>query len=209
MSIIITGFEPFGGDKTNPSEQVAKQLNGLNINGEVVSSLILPVQAESAFNKVQEAMTKLQPKVIVLLGLAAGRAFITPERVAINISDYPIKDNGGAQPIDSAIIENGENAYFSSLPIKAITSALNESNIPTRVSNSAGTYVCNDLFYRVLHAVQGIDVKCGFIHIPMSQSTNKNLPYLPLAQIINGITLSVEVSLRVTKDVRVSFGTIA
>jgi pyroglutamyl-peptidase len=162
-TILLTGFEPFGGDSGNPSgdavRDVAVRWDG---DGELVSA-VLPVEFDAADREVRGLIRELRPDVVIATGLAGGRTVITPERVAINLRDARIPDNSGAQPIDEPTLPGGPAAYFATLPVKRIARAVGGS-----VSHSAGTFVCNDVMYAVLDETRGSATAAGFIHVPWS-----------------------------------------
>ncbi len=194
--VLVTGFEPFGGDARNPSQDIARALDGREIAGRKVIGAVLPC----AFGESRQELIRLlrahEPSLVVCVGLASGRAEITPERVAINVDDARIADNAGAQPIDAPVIRSGPAAYWSRLPIKAIVAALRAKHIPASVSQTAGTFVCNHVFYGLMHAIRWQrTVRGGFIHVPDEKT-------LPLATMVDGMALAVEVSLARTRDVR-------
>ncbi|WP_174508406.1 pyroglutamyl-peptidase I [Klebsiella oxytoca] len=165
--VLITGFEPFGGEAVNPSWEVVRQLDGVTIGGEPVVALQLPCVFGEALTVLNAALAAQQPRLTIAVGQAGGRVDITVERVAINVDDARIPDNKGQQPIDEPIVAGGPAAWFSSLPVKAIVAALREQGIPASVSQTAGTFVCNHVMYGLLDALQGkVGTKGGFIHIP-------------------------------------------
>lgn len=165
--VLITGFEPFGGEAVNPSWEVVRQLDGITIAGEPVVALQLPCVFGEALTVLNVALAAQQPRLTIAVGQAGGRVDITVERVAINVDDARIPDNKGQQPIDEPIVAGGPAAWFSSLPVKAIVAALREQGIPASVSQTAGTFVCNHVMYGLLDALQGkAGTKGGFIHIP-------------------------------------------
>lgn len=167
MKVLITGFDPFNNSKINPSAEAIKLLPDFLGNVEVIKKII-PTVFNKSFDILKEYIDNNKPDIVICVGQAGGRSKVTIERVAINIDDAPIKDNDGNIPIDKKIVENGENAYFSTLPIKAIVNKLNIDSIPADVSNSAGTFVCNHIMYQALHyaKVKNHSFKAGFIHIP-------------------------------------------
>jgi pyroglutamyl-peptidase len=168
--VLVTGFEPFGGEKSNPSWDICNRLPR-EIAGLRVEICRVPCEFRRAIETVASAIEKHRPALVVCLGQAGGRAHMSVERVAINIDDSRIADNGGAQPVDEAIAPNGPPAYFATLPVKAMAKAMGAAGVPTEVSNSAGTYVCNHLMYGVLHylAASGLGAHAGFIHVPYSE----------------------------------------
>jgi pyroglutamyl-peptidase len=166
--VLITGFEPFGGETINPSFEAIKNLDIPNIDAHVYT-LLVPTLFDVSSKHVIEHIKKINPNIIILVGQAGGRKSISIERVAINIDDSKTPDNQGVAPTDKVINPSGLNAYFSSLPIKSIIQELEKNEIPASVSNSAGTYVCNHLMYSVLDYLYHSrlsKVKAGFIHVP-------------------------------------------
>jgi pyroglutamyl-peptidase len=170
--ILLTGFEPFAGDTVNPSGEVAKQLDGKVIGDCVVRSVILPVQHEAARAVVAPLLEAPGLVAVVHLGLAGGRARISLERVAVNVMDYSRPDAHGQVLRDVACVDGGPAAYFSTLPLRDMLAALNAEGIPAAVSNTAGTYLCNDISYTTLHALDqwALAIPAGFIHFPFLPS---------------------------------------
>ncbi|EKB1964403.1 pyroglutamyl-peptidase I [Vibrio parahaemolyticus] len=206
--VLITGFEPFGGDAINPALEAVKRLEETSLDGGIIVTCQVPVTRFESISAVIDAIEAHQPDCVITVGQATGRAAITPERVAINVDDFRIPDNGGNQPIDEPIIEHGPDAYFSSLPIKRIAQTLQESGIPCQVSNSAGTFVCNHLFYGVQHYLRGKSIRHGFVHIPLlpEQVTDGNHPSMSLDMIVAGLKLVAQVVIEHESDVVVSGG---
>ena len=171
----------------------------------------LPVEQHRCVKQIQASIDLHQPNVVIALGQATGHPDISIERIAINLDDYPIKDNAGNQPIDETVIEGGENAYFSNLPIKAMVDAIRAKNLPARVSNSAGTYVCNHLFYGLMHHTIGKEIQAGFIHIPLipEQVINKPLPTLLLTEISQALTAAIRCAVKLEKDIKQIGGQVA
>lgn len=166
-TVLVTGFEPFDGDAVNPSWEVARALQGWQVGGATVQAVRLPCVFGQATERLHAALARHQPVLVVGLGLAAGRAEWQPERVAINCDDARIADNAGQQPIDAPVVAGGPAAYFSTLPIKAIVRALRTAGLPASVSNSAGTFVCNHVFYALMHSLRTQSgVRGGFVHVP-------------------------------------------
>ncbi len=163
---LLTGFEPFGGHAVNPSWEIARALHGLRVGSLVVHSVQLPCVFGESAQVLQSALRSLQPRAVIALGLAASRHDISIERVALNVDDARIPDNRGQQPIDEHIAPEGPYAYPSSLPIKRLAAALMDAGWRATVSQTAGTYVCNHVFYALMHAVQGQVIPAGFIHVP-------------------------------------------
>ena len=188
--ILITGFEPFGGEKINPSWVAVSRLPD-EINGCFLSKLLIPVVFGEAAETVIKKADEVRPDVILCIGQAGGRKAITPELVGINLRHAPIPDNNGNQPKDQKITEDGENAYFSTLPVRKIAEAVNASGIPSQVSYSAGAYVCNDVLYTLLHRYKNTETQVGFIHIPYCAEQNKE-PSMDIEDIIKGLTVAIE-----------------
>ena len=153
-TVLLTGFEPFGGDSLNPSEEILRQLHGTTITRHQVVGGLLPCVFGAAIKELKHLIKLHEPVLVVAIGQAGGRAEITPERVAINIDDARIADNAGQQPVDRPIAKDGPAAYWSTLPIKAIVHALQKCHIPAAVSQTAGTFVCNHVFYGLMHALK-------------------------------------------------------
>ncbi|MBS0663805.1 MAG: pyroglutamyl-peptidase I [Verrucomicrobia bacterium] len=213
-TILVTGFEPFGGEKVNPSQEIARQLNGHVIARHRVIGRILPCVFGAANRELRVLLREFEPVIVIAVGQAGGRAEITPERVAINVDDARIADNAGAQPVDRPIVRGGPAAYWSTLPIKAITAALRAHKIPAAVSQTAGTFVCNHVFYGLMHALAGRrGVRGGFIHVPWMPEQAKRQrggrpPSLPLATMVEAIAVAAEVAVMVRHDLRVGEGRI-
>ena len=188
--LLITGFEPFGGEKINPSWEAVKALPE-KINDYELIKLCLPVVfGEAAEIAVREA-EKHNPDVIISIGQAGGRAAITPELVAINLRHAKIPDNKGNQPKDEPIIEGGATAYFSTLPVRKMADAISSLGIEFVLSYSAGAYVCNDLLYTILSHFDGTKTRAAFIHIPYCKEQNKE-PSMDMTEIIKGLTALIE-----------------
>ncbi|MCM3741934.1 pyroglutamyl-peptidase I [Oceanobacillus luteolus] len=167
MKILVTGFDPFGGETKNPALEVVKKLPD-GIEGASIIKLEIPTVFGKSAGVMKEAIRKENPNYVLSIGQAGGRYRLTPERVAINLDDARIPDNEGNQPIDMQIQPDGENAYFSQLPLKAMVKAMKEAGVPASISNSAGTFVCNHIMYQTLYLTHSEypNVKAGFIHIP-------------------------------------------
>lgn len=178
--ILITGFEPFGGETINPSYEAIKKMNTHHLLCDI-HMLELPVAFYDSSRIIIDKIHDLKPDVIVMVGQAGGRKEISIERVAINIDDSMTPDNKGVTPIDDPISIFGPHAYFSTLPIKSLLTSLKNANIPCHISNSAGTYVCNHIFYSVMHELdqqKNKNVMAGFIHVPYVTSQVLNKPDL-------------------------------
>ena len=188
--LLLTGFEPFGGETVNPSWIAVSELAD-EINGYSITKLLLPVvfgeAAETVINRAEE----ISPDVILCIGQAGGRRAITPEMVGLNLRHAPIPDNKGNQPQDQSVIDSGENALFATLPIRKMAEAINASGALSQVSYSAGAYVCNDLLYTLLHRYKGTDTRVGFIHIPYCTEQGKE-PSMEISEIVKGLTAAIE-----------------
>ena len=195
--VLLTGFEPFAGAASNSSwDAVERVAETWSSDAELVIEL-LPVTFARASASIRELIARHSPDLVIGVGLADGRDAITPERVAFNLEDARIPDNDGDQPEDRAVDPNGPVAYISGLPVKAIAAAIREAGIPSRVSDSAGTYVCNSLMYSTLREVEGTGVMAGFIHVPCSPelAAGTDKPSLEIDEIARGLTIAIEVSL--------------
>lgn len=188
--LLITGFEPFGGETINSSWEAVCRLPG-HIGEYTLTKLCLPVVFGEASDRVILKADEICPDVILCIGQAGGRNKITPELVAINLRHAAIPDNKGKKPADQPIIAAGDAAYFSTLPVRKISEAINESGIPSSVSYSAGAYVCNDLLYTLLEHFKDTETKVGFIHIPYIEEQNKE-PSMKLDDIIKGLCRAIE-----------------
>lgn len=211
MKILVTAFQPFGGESTNPAQDAVK-LIGDEIAGAEIIKVDVPVVFGEAIEVVHEKMKEVNPDVVWCIGQAGGRIGLTPERVAINVDDGRIKDNAGYQPIDATIFEDGENAYFSNLPVKAIVQTIREAGLPSSLSNSAGTYVCNHLMYGVLYHIdkEFPNARGGFMHVPFSHSQvldKANTPSLSVEDIAKGIEASIEAIVKYDQDIEAVEGT--
>lgn len=188
--LLITGFEPFGGEEINPSWEAVSLLPD-RINEYEITKLLIPVVFGVAADRVIEAAAEICPDVIISVGQAGGRDAITPELLGINLRYASIPDNEGNQPKDEPIRAGGENAYFSTLPVRKMVEAINAAKIPSRVSYSAGAYVCNDLYYTLLSHFGESSTRVGFIHIPYSVEQNKE-PSMELDTIVRALIIAVE-----------------
>ena len=191
MPILVTAFEPFGGDALNASQEILNALPA-TLGGVRLEKRLLPVTFYAASVFAVETAAALRPDAIVCLGQAGGRDAVTPERVAVNLMDAKIPDNDGFQPVDQPVIPNAPAAYFSALPVKAMVEAMQRVDAPARLSDTAGTYVCNALMYAMLHQTK--DVPCGFIHVPYltEQGKGETAPSLPKETVLRGITACLQ-----------------
>ncbi|HEX4333777.1 MAG TPA: pyroglutamyl-peptidase I [Usitatibacter sp.] len=210
--VLVTGFEPFGGEKVNPSWDVCLQLPD-EIAGLRVERLRLPCEFRSSIQAVAEAIERAHPSIVVCLGQAGGRARIGVERVAINVDDARIPDNAGAQPVDELVAANGPPAYFASLPVKAMAAAIRAAGAPAEVSNSAGTFVCNHVMYGVLHylAASGSRARAGFIHVPFSEEQaigKHDVPAMSLATMVKGVAAAIAAAHENRHDIHIAEGSL-
>lgn len=210
-TVLLTGFEPFGGERSNPSWAAVQALDGVRIASHRVVAHCLPVEFGAALPALRKAIGDVEPALVLGVGQAGGRAQLSLERVAINLIDARIPDNAGACPIAAAIAADGPAAYFSDLPIKATLLALRTAGIPAEVSHSAGTYVCNQVFYGLMHALRHApNVRGGFIHIPYSTeqaACHPGAPSLPITTVSAGLRIALHVTLTTTTDRRLAAGT--
>ena len=192
MKILVSGFEPFNGSGTNPSEQIVKLLPDF-IKGAEVKRAFLPVSYKNSFLELKKHIDKEMPDVIICLGLANGRKSISLERIAINMNSASIADNDGYKYIDSPIRVDGKCAHFSTLPIREMLPEMNKI-APTAISNTAGTYVCNNIMFKVLEYVS-YPVLTGFIHVPMMKGMKNEKEYfeLELDTMVEAIVKGIEV----------------
>ncbi len=169
MKILVTAFDPFGGERINPALEAVKLMRD-QIEGAEIVKLEIPTVFHKSIEKVKAAILSENPDVVLSIGQAGGRFEVTPERVAINVDDARIPDNEGNQPLNQPIFENGEPAYFATLPVKAIVEAIQAEGLPASLSNSAGTFVCNHIMYGVLYHISkmGKPIRAGFIHVPFT-----------------------------------------
>lgn len=206
MKVLVTGFEPFDGEKVNPALEAVNKLDE-RIAGCRIVKLELPTVFGKSIKILEDTLDKERPDIVICVGQAGGRDKITIERLAINIDDARIPDNEGKQPMDKPIFDNGDLAYFSKLPIKAIVKNMRENNIPGEVSNTAGTYVCNHVMYGLLYNIDKKypNMKGGFIHIPYlpEQVIDKhNTPSMSLDNIVEGLTIAIETAINTGEDIK-------
>ena len=212
-SMLVTGFEPFGGESVNPSWQVAQALDGERIGDAVVHACRLPCVFGDALAVLDEALARHAPRVVLALGQAAGRCDFSVERVAINVDDARIPDNAGASPVDEPVVAGAPAAYFATLPIKAIVAALRAQGLPASVSQSAGTFVCNHVFFGLMHRLAGrAGVRGGFMHLPLlpeQAARSPGQPSLPLDVMVAGTRTVLAVAAAREADLRQAGGAIA
>ena len=199
--ILVTGFEPFGGEAVNPSALVAQALHGRTINGVPVLGAVLLCVFGAAIEALRTVLDRHRPNLVLALGQAAGRSGFSLERIAINVDDARIPDNAGAQPIDTPVVAGAPAAHFTTLPVKAMVAALRAASHPAELSQSAGTFVCNHVFYGLQHALRTRrTARSGFMHLPLlpEQAARGGAAALslPLTQMIDGTTLALATALR-------------
>lgn len=188
--LLITGFDPFGGESVNPSWEAVKLLPD-QIGAYEIHKLQIPTVFGLAPKTVLEKAAEIQPDVIISVGQAGTRAAVTPERIGINVRDARIADNAGISPKDESIVPGGPDGLFSTLPVKAMIAAIQAAGLPGAVSNTAGTFVCNDVLYSLLHHYAGTHVRCGFIHVPWLPQ--QGTPSLPLEDTVKALEAAVSV----------------
>ncbi|PMB84365.1 pyroglutamyl-peptidase I [Dolosicoccus paucivorans] len=196
MKILVTGFDPFGGDAINPAIEAVKLLPNTIKDAEIIK-VEIPTVFHKSGDVLLDAMRTHEPDMVLAIGQAGGRSGLTPERVAINEDDARIPDNEGNQPIDVVIHEDGAPAYFSTLPIKAMTQAIRDAGLPASVSNTAGTFVCNHIMYQALYYAhkEFPKTKAGFMHIPfMTEQVvdRPDQPSMSLQDMSRGIEVAIE-----------------
>jgi len=213
MKALVTGFEPFGGDRINPSFEALRRLPS-RLGALDLVTWSLPVVYGSALDALREAIGEATPDIVLCTGLAGGRAELSLERVAVNVDDARIPDNDGNRPIDRPVVAGGPAAYFATLPIKAAVAALREVGLPAAVSNTAGTFLCNHVFYGLMHeaAAGAHRFRGGFLHVPFLPSQAARQPGAPsmaLQQIVEGIEIILSVAAARAEDLAVSEGALS
>ena len=189
--VLLTGFEPFGTATSNPSGEIVKQISGDNI-----VTAILPVTYAQSAERLLSLINQHNPDVVLCLGQAEGRTQITPEKVAINLDDARLADNEGVLRNDVKILDNGPDAYFTTLPIKEMVEAIKAAGVPASVSLSAGAFLCNHVFYVAQNKYAGTKVRSGFVHVPLMDSQAPEfpgLPTMPLDQMVKAVRAMLEV----------------
>lgn len=206
--ILLTGFDPFGGDTDNPSWRVAHALAGQRIAGHAVVAAQLPTVFGASLTELARLVHLHEPAIVLCLGQAGGRAALSVERIGINIDDARIPDNAGAQPVDTAVVAAGPAAYFSSLPVKAMLRAVQHAGVPCEVSQTAGTFVCNHVLYGLLHLLAQhpalAHTRGGFVHVPWLPS--QGTPHLPLRDMVRGVHDALWAAALTGHDIRLAAG---
>jgi pyroglutamyl-peptidase len=209
--VLVTGFEPFGASDLNPSWLATEALDGRTVSGHRIVGAQLPTVFDAAIASLRELLLRHRPALVVCTGQAGGRGAISLERVAINVNDARIPDNQGAQPIDTPVVEGAPAAYFSTLPIKAMLAALIDAAIVAEVSQTAGTFVCNHVFYGLMHELatrpELAATRGGFVHVPWLPGQGQ--PSMPLDKIVQGLQLAIECALATQQDIRKQAGTLS
>ncbi|PRA33641.1 pyroglutamyl-peptidase I [Pseudomonas poae] len=203
-TVLLTGFEPFDQDTVNPSWEAVRQLDGVLLEADVqIVARRLPCAFATAGECVAQLISELRPAMVIATGLGPGRSDISIERVAINVNDARIPDNLGDQPIDTAVVLDGPAAYFSTLPIKAMVQAVREAGIAASVSQTAGTFVCNQVFYLLQHILAGTTVRSGFIHVPYlpDQVAGSGQSSMALDAMVDGLLKAVLAAWQTSVDV--------
>lgn len=196
MKVLITGFDPFGGESINPAWEAVKLIQD-EIAGAEVIKMQIPTVVGKSIAKIHDKMIEINPDIVIAVGQAGGRFGVTPERVAINVTDARIPDNEGNQPIDEVIFADGDAAYFSNLPVKAMVQAIKDAGYPSVLSNTAGTYICNHVMYGILYYIQKEfpNARGGFIHVPYAASQVINKPNTA-SMALADITVSLEAAIK-------------
>jgi len=208
QNVLLTGFEPFDKAAVNPSWEAVRQLDGVPLSeGVTMVARCLPCAFATAAETLLQLINELQPAMVIATGLGPGRSDISIERVAINVNDARIPDNLGAQPIDTSVVEGGPAAYFSTLPIKGMVKAVREAGIAASVSQTAGTFVCNQVFYRLQHALVGTGVRSGFIHVPGLPGSSE--PSMVLSTTVEGLRVAALAAWQTQADVVLAGGQIS
>lgn len=211
MKVLVTGFDPFGGDEINPAYEAVKLIPEEVAGAKIIKLEIPTVFAESGI-VLKEAMKKEQPDIVICVGQAGGRSAISLERVAINLAEARIPDNKGNQPIGVKLEEDGETAYFTSLPIKAMMKNIQEHGLPAYISYTAGTFVCNDIIYRLLYTIEREfpKIKGGFIHVPFEPTQVITRPVgtasMPVQTIADSLTYAIEAAVKTDVDIEENTG---
>lgn len=206
-TVLMTAFEPFGGETINPSWEAVRALEGKQIGGATIVIRQLPVVFSEVLHVLNQALEEVKPDAVLSVGQAGGRSDITVERIGINVDDARIQDNAGNQPVDEPIVAGGPAAYFSRLPIKAIVAAVREAGIPASVSQTAGTFTCNRVMYGLLHWLeqQRSPARGGFIHIPYlpeQAALHPGAPSMAVATIVQALEIAVKVTLETGEDIK-------
>ncbi|MGW5115713.1 pyroglutamyl-peptidase I [Streptomyces noursei] len=208
--VLLTGFTPFGGEATNPSWQAVRIAAATPLAGLALHTVELPCVYGTSLTALRTAIAETSPDLVVCVGQAGGRPDVTVERVAVNVDDARIPDTAGAEPVDEPIVPGGPAAYFATLPIKACVAAVRAAGLPASVSNTAGTFVCNHVFYGLAHliATELPHVRGGFVHVPYApeQVTDRAQPSLPVDAVATALRALVTAAARTRTDLKVAEG---
>ena len=210
LSVLVTGFDPFGGSPVNPSWDAVHALHGRVIAGHRIVGGEIPTVFGASLHRLQALMDEHQPRLVLCMGQAGGRGAISLERVAINVNDARIPDNVGAQPIDLPILADGPAAYFTTLPIKAMLQTLLDAGVRAEVSQTAGTFVCNQTFYGLMHLLaqpRWKGVRGGLVHVPWLPEQGQ--PSMRLDEIVRGLELAIACALSTHQDIRKEAGALS
>lgn len=206
-TVLVTGFDPFGGSDVNPSWQAVQALHGRKIAGRHVVGAEVPTVFGASLRRLAELLEEHQPELVICTGQAGGRGAISLERVAINVNDARIPDNAGAKPIDTPVVAGGPDAYFTSLPIKAMLKALLDGGVNAEVSQTAGTFVCNHIFYGLMHTLaqpRWEGTRGGLVHVPWLPEQGQ--PSMRVDEIVAGLELGIACALSTHRDIRKEAG---
>ena len=192
MKLLLTAFEPFGGEALNAAREAVSALDAPE--GLQLCRLLVPTVFGLAGDTVWEAIARERPDAVLCVGQASGRAALTPERAALNLRDASIPDNAGNRPVDEPVVPGGPAAYFTTLPLREMAEAIRRAGLPAAISSSAGTFVCNDLLYTLLYRIEreGLPIRCGFLHVPcLPEQAAEGIPSLPLEDTVRGLAAAV------------------
>ncbi|GAA1787508.1 pyroglutamyl-peptidase I [Planosporangium flavigriseum] len=212
IRVLLTGFAPFDGASLNPSWEAARLAAAAPLDGFSLTAVELPCVFGDSIAELYRQVARVEPDIVLAVGLASGRTAVSVERVAVNVDDARIPDNAGNQPIDTPVVPGGPAAYFSTLPIKACVEAVRAAGIPAEVSPTAGSYVCNHVFYGLMHllATERPATRGGFVHMPCApgQVLDGGLPCLPVPAVAEALRLIAATTATVDTDARLAAGTI-
>lgn len=210
-TVLLTGFDPFGGEAQNPSWEAVKMLHELSLAGHQVVAKQLPTVFGESLLELNRLIDEFDPALVLCVGQAGGRAELSLERVALNLDDARIPDNRGNQPIDHPVFADAPTAYLSNLPLKTMLRALHTAGIPAAVSQTAGTFVCNHVFFGLMHRLheEGLRRRGGFIHIPYAPEQSvkhRGTPCMTKAFVVAGLQIAIETALTTGEDIRLAAG---
>ena len=210
LSVLVTGFDPFGGSLVNPSWDAVHALHGREVAGHRIVGAELPTVFGASLRRLEALLEEHRPRLVVCTGQAGGRAALSLERVAINVNDARIADNAGAKPVDTPVVADGPAAYFTTLPIKAMLQALLDAGVRAEVSQTAGTFVCNHAFYGLMHllaAPQWRGVRGGLVHVPWLPQQGQ--PSMRLEDVVRGLEVAIACALSTHDDIRKEAGALS